>query len=370
MADKAKVQGSLLSRRGRTEEKKPPEPPPKEPTKQPESADHEVSQGIAVRELPPLDSLTEIPEPDEALQKVETLAEQAGILQKHINQKGGLMLQMRQSHALRAINDLLTDKIMDEYFMPWQGHQLGFKTDRPYSREVVRRCATFCLINGARITGNEMNILGGGNKNNENEANAAGFAYLTVEYYERMVLEIEGVRDLSWNIGVPEIHGPTATVQVFIRFTYQPQGFDHAVPYFVDQAFPVRHNQGAMATAAQSKARRAGLKMIYKFLVGSKMTPPEGEVEEPVEIGGRSGSMADVAAAGDQVIPWESTLSSIKKKMDGLGIPWREFIDQAASINGGQVDVKEIPIGLLPKLLEWSGERIRDAMAAKRAALS
>lgn len=330
------------------------------------------TDALVVRGLAPLESLDLIPEVDPKLQEIENLAVQAGILKQHVMRGGGgLAVEMRQTIALKMLTDYLTDDIMETYFMPLMNNQEGFKTDRPssrqpttYSIETVRRCAVSCLLVGAHVTGNEMNIIGGGNKASVEEADRSGFAYFTVEFFDRKAHEVPGVRDMSCSVGLPKVKGSTANVMVYIKFNYQPEGWEYGMPYGLEREFPIRHNEGAMHSSDQSKARRVGMKEVYKFLIGSEMTPPDGEVEEMVMIGGKPGdsSLSIVADAGTQFIPWEPTLQTMKKALEARKVRWVEFLKEAARLNGGDVDHKEIPVSLMPALSAW----VKDAVAAAK----
>jgi len=326
----------------------------------------------AVRNLPPIESLELIPEVEEKeLQQVERLAVETGILSRHIAAGGGLMLQMRQGLAMQRLESMLTNEIMDKYFMPLQGSPLGFKTDRDkdggYPVAIVRKCVVHAAIHGMRVVNNEMNILGGGGKTGEE----AGFAYGTVEFFKRIVPELEGVRDLSWSIGLPENakkREKTDNVRVVIRWTYKPVGWEFPAPMFIDHVFPVRKNVGMMDTATQSKALRAALKMVHQALTGGELTPPEGDVEDPIQIGSVSGGGLDaLAEVGDQFIPMD-TIRRLKQTLETQKVQWTEFLEEAAKLNNGQIDVNEIPVGLLPQLMGWTGDRAREAAKARRAA--
>lgn len=103
--------------------------------------------------------------------------------------------------AMQQLREMLTDDIMQP-IMALQGNKLGFITDRDrrkgpggyvkgdgYPLEIVRDVTIWAAGNGARMVGNEINII-------------AGNGYLTREYFGRKLDDLLGPE--NWSI-LPEV---------------------------------------------------------------------------------------------------------------------------------------------------------------------
>jgi hypothetical protein len=122
-----------------------------------------------------------------------------------------------QSKAIAAIEQLLTPEILQE-FMRLMDSPYGFKTDRgsgsankgapPYGPDTVRRCLIQAWLSGAKVTGNQFNII-------------AGNCYLTKEFNRIRILETEGVSNLQLTVGPPQRFGErTAVCEAMAEWTY------------------------------------------------------------------------------------------------------------------------------------------------------
>jgi hypothetical protein len=103
-----------------------------------------------------------------------------------------------QAKALAALERLLTPELLRD-FMKLQDSPYGFRADSRYPAEVVRRCLIQAWLAGAKVSGNQFNII-------------AGNCYLTKEFYRAAILDTQGVSNLRLTIGTPQRYGEKAMV--------------------------------------------------------------------------------------------------------------------------------------------------------------
>jgi hypothetical protein len=181
------------------------------------------------------------------------------------------------------------DAILGEYALSHLEGLGGFaksvKTDRdssdkPYPEAVIRDALVEGMLRGARPVGNEINVIGGN-------------CYLTREFFERRLRELDGLTDLEIEEGVPATAGERgALVEMHAtwRLHGRPMRLDCAKSEDRDTRIPVRMNAGMGADAVLGKARRKLLARIYARCTGSEWAQAEaeadvvdGEVVTPVE---------------------------------------------------------------------------------------
>lgn len=183
---------------------------------------------------------------------------------------------IQMAEGIKRLRSALDDSLMESVFMPLQGSPLGFRTDKDtgggYRIETVREAVIETLIRGFRITGNEMNIIG-------------GRAYFTKEGFERKVYQFPGIGNLDLIPGVPDIRDrdKSAFVAFHAHWTLNGErsslicdivkvdGLDH------DRRIPVRMNAGMTADAILGKAHRKMYARIYQRLSG--VIVPDGDLD-------------------------------------------------------------------------------------------
>lgn len=143
------------------------------------------------------------------VQKLETTVAQC---HEAILQSSAFSKAIVESQAIDAILKCLTPAIMADV-MKLMDSPLGFKTDRAsgnkpsYTEAQVRNVLLTALVRGARIGGNEFNII-------------AGQCYFTKEFFRRAILEFPGLTHLSEpKISPPTKHGEsTVAMEAFISW--------------------------------------------------------------------------------------------------------------------------------------------------------
>lgn len=178
-----------------------------------------------------------------------------------------LQAALRRSALIKLLMTALTDDVMEE-FLPLVGTSLGFKTDRDtapqgYSKDDVRRCMVEALLYGARLTDNEFNII-------------KGKAYLTKEFFQRVLAEDPRVSNLRVDYGVPERHKDGALVT--IRASWNVDGVADAF----EAKIPIATRDSDSIDNILGKATRKTLCRIHARVNGSRFVP-EGEVDEAPE---------------------------------------------------------------------------------------
>lgn len=193
-----------------------------------------------------------------------------------LNQPAGTFGQLFQMAAgIQQLEAIFTNDVMKSV-MAMQGRSLGFLTDKDsgngYSMPIVRDCLITALLNGARPTGNEFNII-------------AGKAYLTKEFFVRILRELEGLNDLTISLGVPELKSGIAMVEASATWTYmgRPDSIQFLAEPGRDNRIVVKLNAGMMHDAALGKAERKLRKRIFERITGTTWSGVDEDAGDPAD---------------------------------------------------------------------------------------
>ncbi len=172
---------------------------------------------------------------------------------------GNELLQMAiMAAAQQHLRECFDSKVM-AVVLPLMNSPLGFLTDRdpakgwqgkPYGPDVVRDVLICGQLQGARVVGNEINIIASG-------------LYLTRQYYERQLREMDGVTNIEPpSLGIPRscvVQDKTyAEVQAVLKFHLDGKP---VVMKFTDSAaIRVFWNKGMTIDGIHGKVK----KRIYK----------------------------------------------------------------------------------------------------------
>lgn len=202
--------------------------------------------------------------------------------------EGSFARMVATAKAVNALRVAITPPIMS-LLMELQGSRLGFRTDKDterrnaegdfgYEPDVVRDVAIEALLAGARMTGNEVNII-------------ARNSYLTKEFFRRKIQEIPGITDYTLELGVPVMSGEKGALVEF-RATWKIKGVPDSLeamkpaavpegqPAQLDKRICVKVNAGMGADAILGKAERKAGKRIYEYITG-RSTLDDGDVNDP-----------------------------------------------------------------------------------------
>jgi len=197
------------------------------------------------------------------------------------------------AQGIESLRRIMTEKFVNDVFMPLQGTPLGFVTDRDnpkdggrkgYDWETVRDCMIEGMIKGLRPVNNEINII-------------AGRAYAAKNGVSRLVSALEGVTDLRVKFAVPSRKDDEARVQVIATWNYEgtPMKLSHVFEKNGDDTFDgrisVRVNKGMGNDAILGKAKRKLFYEIHEMINGTKFTGggfavDQGESDEVIDTSG------------------------------------------------------------------------------------
>lgn len=146
---------------------------------------------------------------------------------------------------------------------------IGFRTDREYQPEVIRRCVIDALWKGLRVVGNEFNIIGG-----RVYCTSAGYAGLLDRHPN-----IDGAIEVT--VVTNEIDGNMAIMSGRVKFHYMTPGTRGFLPREESLDVRMRIVQGVGLDALEGKARRKLLKAAYDSVNGNVSTVVDGDIDDP-----------------------------------------------------------------------------------------
>jgi len=175
---------------------------------------------------------------------------------------------LRMSVGIKKLYVALSPAVMDQV-IALKNSKLGFLTDENteaargkivrYSKEQLKTPIIEALLRGARLVGNEMNVIG---------ANC----YLTKEYFVRRVKEYPGLTGFDPHLSVPKLVDGKTVVKFKATWKLSDK------PMELEGEIPIRVNKYMGDDAILGKATRKMMHRIYCKLTGSEW--PEGEVTD------------------------------------------------------------------------------------------
>lgn len=197
-----------------------------------------------------------------ALTELEEIAKSSQLA--NMQAEGRFARAFAMAAYIRELRTRITPDMMKD-IMALQGTPLGFKTDKDrdggYQEQVVKECLIEATIRGAYPVCNEFNII-------------AGRCYLTKEFYERHIGELDGITDVKKQPGVPTMKEMGALVPFKVSWK------KHGVADSVERIIPVKVNSMMGADAIIGKATRKALKAACEQITGSVMSDPDDELSE------------------------------------------------------------------------------------------
>jgi len=215
---------------------------------------------------------------------LDEIADTCGL--RMIDKKGRFAASLAMAQGVQKLRTAMTQQLVEQALMPLMNTPLGFLTDKnpktakpgqtvtPYGWEVVRDAVIEGVIRGFRPVGNEINII-------------AARCYGAKAGFERVVGEFPGLTDLVMSPGVPALVKNGEGALVPYQAAWRINGtkcrldrLDKTASGGPDERIPVRVNFGMGADAIIGKATRKMLALLYGQLTGSKVSVPDGEVED------------------------------------------------------------------------------------------
>jgi hypothetical protein len=208
---------------------------------------------------------------DATVEKNLDMLEQYASLDLAASGKTGRVREAFQAAAaMSALRTLITGKAL-EYVCALSGTKLGFLTDNyhkrqydnPYPPELVRDVAIEAILHGARLIGNEFNVIAGG-------------AYFTKNFFTRKLLELKGLTDLKLEFGTPALDQQRMIAAIVVTSTWNLNG----KPMGRKDEFQVNYSVKGPPPydAIRGKAERKAKAAIYSQLTGTVYA--DGDVTE------------------------------------------------------------------------------------------
>lgn len=212
--------------------------------------------------------------------KIDAVIDECGLVSA--GSQGGMLESIRMASGVRLLREYLCEALMAP-IMDLQGSALGFRTDKDkeggYDMATVRECAIEAMLRGARVTGNEFNII-------------ASRSYLTKEYFQRIMAEMPGLTDLIISIDLPTLGdgGKTAFMRAEAHWVYRgkPDKLicqvekDEQGRAIKDSRIAVRVNSGQGVDAIHGKAER---KLRARIMSRITMTTwSDGDITDAIDV--------------------------------------------------------------------------------------
>jgi hypothetical protein len=178
--------------------------------------------------------------------------------------------------VVQLLREAMTDKVMDEVFMPLMNTKIGFLTDhtgkargnrpplQPYSREIVRDAIIDAVTIGLLPTGNQFNIIAE-RMYPTKEGYTALLRRLNVKYF------IEVSYDKSQTKGFAEIP---------CKITYEYNGEKNSFSIVAT----VKKDDYSSPDQLRGKAERRAKKALYEYITGCDFGDADEESSTPVDV--------------------------------------------------------------------------------------
>lgn len=221
-----------------------------------------------------------------SLDAIEQVVLDCGLAQ--LESQGKFAKAFALAKGIRQLREMITAQMMEDV-LPLMNTALGFRTDKdpnrptwnaqagrkeapqPYPMETVKECLIEAVLRGANPVGNEFNII-------------SGQAYMTRQFYQRIVGQIEGVTDVKWMPGTVIIK-EDGEAKVSCMLSWKKDGvvgsIDRTGRSPETASLQVRLNKGMGLDGAIGKAARKIFKQAYEQITGSEAAP-DGDADEVV----------------------------------------------------------------------------------------
>lgn len=211
-------------------------------------------------------------------QKFVALCQDAGQLQL----ADDVSYTFKAAAVVQSLRNLLTQSVVEHYFVPLMGTRIGFLTDHdkegkdgkkpaPYGWETVRDCIIDGACRGLAPVGNQMNII-------------AGSMYPTKEGYTALLKRIGVKYWITKSEDKAAPGSPTAKIECKVYYEYNGNKSD-----FTYAATP-KKNQFSSLDQLQGKAERKAKKALYEYITGIDLGDAD---EESGPVDDQSGAVAD-----------------------------------------------------------------------------
>ena len=262
--------------------------------------------------------------------------------------------------GMQKLREAVTDQMM-QVILSLRGSQLGFRTDRdndgkPYSTEVVRDCFIEGTLRGARIIGNEINII-------------AGRLYLTKEYYQRIFGELPGITGVVVVPGLPRIDRESegfALIRMGLKWRRDGK-FEQLtdVEGKAGRVFAVKFHGQLNADQVIGKALRKACKAAFEQVIGSELPDDDEEVIE------RKSASDPIPSDQKQLPDQKAAQPDFPDAMVGTWDAYVNSLMDIAKSSGVDPEIAEqCVLKLRTSGLKVAASRTSEAMAARRQVIT
>jgi len=208
-----------------------------------------------------------------ALANVQKLA---GEIIEGMGSEDELTRTLAVAQGIVSLSDAMTDDAV-AVLMSLQGNELGFKTDKDkdggYPADVVKGVAIRAILHGAKLTGNEFNIISRG-------------LYLAQAFFVRRLKEFPGLTDLVIDVDAPEESGLKGKNQWYKIGGYASckingklvEVFCRNHPKYGDSRIVVKaYDNDTAVDGAMGKAKKRIAQKLYERISGVTLSDDDSE---------------------------------------------------------------------------------------------
>ena len=214
--------------------------------------------------------------------------------------------------ALQTIRELMNDKAIMDGIMSLQGTKIGFVTDRDnpksgpkgYPMETVVDVTIEAATKGARMIGNEVNII-------------SGACYLTKAYFQRKLDEELGQGKWRFNHEVPVIVRNSKGSQEGAKVTTTITWTDSAGAHSEEVTHAIKGNDYSTPDAYMGKADRKCGKWLLENITGERFN--DGDADDIINVQAQS--------VDAEPMPSIDTTPATQEKLD-----WIRFLCKSPAI--------------------------------------
>ena len=163
---------------------------------------------------------------DSVVDQLDVLIQDSNLLA--LQKVAPLRRTFKLAGALRQMRDLITDEMMSDV-MALQGTTIGFRTDKVYSVDVVKRVAIEAMLRGLHMLDNEVNII-------------AGNLYVAKNGCYRLVKSWPGLTNFLFDTSIPITKTGGAVVEAWA--SWKLNGEEHRLEKRNEMAIPVKVPDG------------------------------------------------------------------------------------------------------------------------------
>lgn len=230
------------------------------------------------------DTLLSIKHSLQALSQIDQIAAECSLgVFGESSMLAGIAMAFKMSAAVQMMRDLITEPMLKD-IIALQGSKIGFVTDRDapkdsgpkgYPPMIVRDVFIEATIRGARMVGNEVNIIAGG-------------CYLTKNFFTRMLRDYPGLTDLKIAFGAPERVASISRAMISARASWVLNGRPDSMQKLetksadgtctIDERFMLKYDNYTSDDALLGKADRKFKALIFSRITGTQYR--DGDLED------------------------------------------------------------------------------------------